>query len=188
MNEWFVKLSKFLSFILRHNPEKYNIKLDKKGYASLEDILEVLNDRFKNQDISIDTLKTMIEKSEKKRYEIKNDKIRAYYGHSFKKKIEFPELKENEYPKELYHGTTPNAFKKIKNEGIKKKGRQYVHLSEDIKTAIKVGKRRSKRPIVLKIDIDKAKKMGTRLSKSGDMYLANFIPSQSISKIKQNIP
>jgi len=29
----YVKLSKFLSFVLRHHPEQYNLELDEEGYA-----------------------------------------------------------------------------------------------------------------------------------------------------------
>ncbi len=183
MNYWFVKLSKFLSFILRHHPEKYNIKLDDQGYANLTEVLIVLNNRFKSQGITLNTLNEMIKKSGKKRFEIRNNKIRAYYGHSIEKKIKIPKLKENEYPKELYHGTTEKAFKKIKNEGIMKKERQYVHLSKDIKTAIKVGKRRTKNPLILKIDMDEAKKEGVNFYKSGDIFLADYIPAQCISLV-----
>jgi len=187
MNDWFVKLSKFLSFILRHHPEKYNIKLDDEGYASLKDVLAVLNNRFKSQEITTNTLKEMIKKSGEKRFEIRDNKIRAYYGHSIEKKIDIPELQENEYPKELYHGTTQNAFRKIKNEGIKKKGRQYVHLSKDIKTAIKVGKRRTKNPLILRIDMDKAKKEEINFYKSGDVFLADYIPAQCISLLYEKV-
>ena len=187
MNDWFVKLSKFLSFILRHHPEKYNIKLDDEGYANLKKVLIVLNNRFKSQEITINILEEMIKKSGKKRFEIRNNKIRAYYGHSFEKKIEIPKLKENEYPKELYHGTTEKAFRKIKNEGIKKKDRQYVHLSKDIKTAIKVGKRRTKNPLILKIDMDGAKKEEVNFYKSGDVFLADYIPAQCISLLFEKV-
>lgn len=182
MNHFYTKVSKFLSYVLRHHPEKYGLTLDKKGYANLERILNILDKRFQSKKITEDTLKNLIKQSDKNRFEITNDKIRAYYGHSIDKKIKLNEL--NKYPRKLYHGTPQNAYNKIKEEGIKKQGRQYVHLSQDIKTAKNVGKRRTKNPVILQIDVIRAKNEGIKFYKSGDMFLADQIPAKFISKLK----
>ena len=86
----------------------------------------------------------------------------------------------------LYHGTTKSAWEIIQREGIKSQSRQYVHLSKDIHTARLVGKRRTKNPIVLTIDTQKAKELDVTFYKSGDMFLTDFIPPESINKFKNN--
>jgi len=182
LNDFYIKISKFLSYILRHHPEKYELTLDEKGYTNLERILNILDDRFQSRKISIDTLRDMIKNSDKKRFEIKNGKIRAYYGHSLDKKIVLKEL--NQYPDKLYHGTTQNAYNKIKKEGIKKQRRQYVHLSKDIETAKIIGRRRTKTPVILEIDVSRAKNDGIKFYRSGDMFLADYIPAKFISTTK----
>jgi putative RNA 2'-phosphotransferase len=90
----------------------------------------------------------MIQVSEKQRHEIYAGKIRALYGHSVKEKI----MKEPTKPPDvLYHGTAHKFINNIFAVGLISKGRQYVHLSEDVNTAIIVGKRRDNNPVVLKL-------------------------------------
>lgn len=177
-----MKVSKFLSYILRHNPQKYDLKLDDKGFTDLNKVLKVLNDRFHNINIDRNFIENLIEESEKKRFQINNNEIRAYYGHSIDKKIKMtPTL---DIPEKLYHGTTISAFQKIKSQGLKSKGRQYVHLSKDISTAKEVGKRRTPSPIILEIDAKNARNQGINFYKSGDMILSDFIPSEYFSKLE----
>ena len=179
-----VRISKFLSFILRHHPEKYNLKLDNNGYADLKTVLNILSTQFKNEKISKETVELIIQNSKKTRFEIVEDKIRAFYGHSIDKKIDFKET--SAVPSKLYHGTTKKACKKILQEGITKQNRQYVHLSDNVRDAVLVGKRRTPIPTILEIDVIKAQESGINFYKSGDMFLADYIPPEFIRQNKAN--
>ena len=85
----------------------------------------------------------MIARSDKVRFEIKDDKIRALYGHS--SSILFNKIQKtaSKPPDILYHGTSPSAAKNIMSEGLRPMNRQYVHLSTDKNTALQVGKRKN---------------------------------------------
>ncbi len=185
MKKLYVSISKFLSYILRHHPEKFNIQLDSKGFTDLEKILDILNERYREIEITKQLIFDIIKNSDKIRFEIIHNKIRAVYGHSINKKIEMPEI-ENP-PNKLYHGTAKQAYLSIIQEGLKKKKRQYVHLSEDIETAKLVGGRRVKNPIILEIDVIKAKSEGFKFYKSHEIYLADYIPPKFISIYKRKI-
>lgn len=180
MGNFYVSLSKFLSYILRHHPEKFDICLDDKGFADLEKILRILKNRYPKKKITKKTLQEMIKRSNKKRFELREKKIRAYYGHSIDRKIKME--KAEMIPSFLFHGTTAKAYKKIQKLGLKKRNRQYVHLSKTIETAIDVGSRKTNRPILLRIDVLRAKKSGINFYKSGDMYLAERIPPRFLEK------
>ncbi|MFX1339511.1 MAG: RNA 2'-phosphotransferase [Promethearchaeota archaeon] len=183
MKKIYIKISKFLSYILRHGPDKVGLELDSNGFADLNEVLKVLNQRFKNFKVNITTLEEIIEQSEKKRFQIKNSKIRAFYGHSLDEKI-IMKLAED-LPPILYHGTNPKAYKAIKTIGLIKKKRQYVHLSKNMETAILVGKRKANNPLIIIIDVISAQNEGIKFYKSGDMYLADFIPPKFIKKANQ---
>jgi putative RNA 2'-phosphotransferase len=87
----------------------------------------------------------MIARSDKVRFEIKDDKIRALYGHSYSYSSSIPFTKiqkiASKPPDILYHGTSPSAVKNIMSEGLRLMNRHYVHLSTDKNTALQVGKR-----------------------------------------------
>lgn len=181
MNKLYIKISKFLSFILRHGPDKLGLELDSDGFADLNEVLKVLNNKFKNIKITKYTLEEIIKQSEKRRFQIEDSKIKAFYGHSIDAKIVMKLAAD--LPPILYHGTNLKAFNAIKSEGLIKKRRQYVHLSDTIETAILIGKRTSSNPIILKIDTKSAQPGGVKFYKSGDMYLTDFIPPQFINKV-----
>lgn len=96
------KLSKEISYALRHAPWKYELEMDEEGWVPIAQLLDALHRSEKWKNISGSDLKEMIEKSEKKRHEIKEGRIRAFYGYSIPMKI----WKEEKTPPDiLYHGT-----------------------------------------------------------------------------------
>lgn len=151
MNKKDIQVSKAISYALRHNPKEFGIMLDSEGWVDMSILLAALH--AARVDTSLEQIKRILNESEKKRFEIKGNRIRATYGHSIEQKIEYTPQKP---PTVLYHGTTHQAYREIAGlffgKGLKPMGRQYVHLSSDIKTAITVGKRRDPNPIVFAIN------------------------------------
>lgn len=136
-----------MSYILRHRPDQYHIVLDSEGWCSLEDIKDVLN-REIDKNITISVMEDVVAKMDKKRFEIKEGKIRAFYGHSMSTKI----VKEKtEPPVYLYHGTARKSLDSIKQNGLQPMDRQYVHLSETVELAALVGKRRDNKPYIIRV-------------------------------------
>lgn len=141
------KLSVFLSLVLRHNPGAANIKLDEHGWADVEELLAGIMATGRKIDMAM--LEEIVRTDNKQRYGFNDDKtlIRANQGHSIAVDVE---LKEQEPPEFLYHGTADRFLTAILEEGLKPMSRLYVHLSSDRETAIKVGRRHGK-PVVLLI-------------------------------------
>lgn len=139
--------SKFISLILRHHPEAAYIQLDEHGWADVEQLLSGM--KRAGTKISKEMLEEIVRTDEKQRYSFNEDKtlIRANQGHSIPVDVG---LQEQEPPEYLYHGTAAGYYESIMKQGLKPMSRLYVHLSKDIETAVKVGKRHGK-PIVLKI-------------------------------------
>ncbi len=141
------KLSVFISLVLRHKPDAAHITLDEHGWANVEELLDGINNTGRKIDMEI--LEEIVATDNKQRYSFNQDKtmIRANQGHSIPVDVE---LKEQEPPEFLYHGTATGFLDSIINEGLKPMSRLYVHLSKDTETALKVGKRHGD-PIILKI-------------------------------------
>ena len=171
-----VKISKYLSYILRHNPE--GLDIDKDGFVSITEILEKCKRKYpKINKKNLEKLASI----QDSRFQIKDDKIRALYGHSIPVKIELEIDKEINI---LYHGTTEEAAKEILLNGLKSKNRNKVHLSATKEGATRVGKRKTKNPVILKIDIEEARIDGIIFQKATDkVYLTDFIPSRFISRL-----
>lgn len=149
MSKLLNETSKFLSYVLRHEPQAIGLALDTEGWADINELISCANKSGKA--IDRDLIQRVVDTSDKKRFSISEDglRIRAAQGHSTASvAITYPEKVPPEF---LYHGTATRFLEAIKKEGLKPQERQYVHLSEDEQTAIAVGQRYGK-PVVLKIE------------------------------------
>jgi putative RNA 2'-phosphotransferase len=151
-----VRLSRFLSLVLRHNPGAIDLRLDAEGWAGVEDLLAAALSH--KVDIDRNVLERIVAEDAKRRYSFSADgtKIKANYGHSIEVDLR---LLAQDPPEILYHGTATANLDSIKRNGIKSGRRRYVHLSVDAATAAVVGKRHGK-PAVLKIDARRMRATG----------------------------
>lgn len=179
MEQYLIKMSKFMSLVLRHKPEAANIELDANGWANVQDLIMAMRLKYVDEGpIDIDFIRAVVAENNKKRFEFNEDetKIRARQGHSINVDVE---LKETEPPQVLYHGTAVHNKKAIEENGILKMNRQHVHLSDNIETALNVGKRHGK-PMVIYIHAEKLAREGHKfyLSNNG-VWLTDKIPAGS---------
>lgn len=166
-------ISKFLSLILRHDPGCIGLLLDTSGYAIISELLERL--KVKNICITYDDLLTIVKEDSKQRYKIREDglAIRANQGHSIDVDLG---LQGCIPPNILYHGTASKFVDAICAKGLVPGTRQYVHLSEEYKTAITVGKRHGI-PVVFTVYTGKMQHDGHAFYKSeNNVWLVKYVP------------
>jgi len=166
-------LSKQIAYILRHAPWEYELELDEEGWVPLDQLLEGLRSERGMADVTREDVEEMIRSSDKARFEIEGEMIRAYYGHSVpgklrKEKAEPPEL--------LYHGTVDRFLGSIRECGLKPMSRQYVHLSGDTGMANIVARRRGKGIVILPIRAREASHSGVVFYReSNGVWLADAV-------------
>lgn len=170
------RISRFLSFLLRHRPPDYPLRFDRQGFVSWGELLDMVQERF--PEITEEELLGIIEGSDKKRFEFREGRVRATYGHSFPVDLG---LEIVEPPAKLFHGTARDLAETALHNGLKPRGRQYVHLSPSLEDAIAVGKRRDPSPTILVIDSAAAQASGILFYASGPLYLASEIPATYLS-------
>jgi putative RNA 2'-phosphotransferase len=174
-----MSISKFISLILRHKPGEIGVKLDEYGYIKTSDLIKGLN--LKGYKVTISDIERIVAEDNKQRYSFNDDKskIKANQGHSITVNLE---LQPIEPPKVLYHGTATRFSESICKEGIKKQNRQYVHLSSDVETATKVGKRHGEL-VIFRIDSDQMYKDGYKFYLSENkVWLTDYVPIKYLSE------
>jgi len=172
-----IKISKFLSYVLRHKPESIGLTLEKNGWASIADILNHSKPHF-----SLEELKYVVENNDKKRFSFNDDLtlIKANQGHSINAELEFQKIIP---PNVLYHGTAEHFLKSILEKGLLKGKRHHVHLSKNIETASKVGKRHGKL-VILKIDAKQMHQDDYQFYLSlNQIYLVDYVPPHYLTVI-----
>ena len=175
-----VRLSRVVSHALRHQPARYGLALDPEGWAAVADLLAALRrHRREWAALAPADLQRMIDRSDKPRFELHGERIRARYGHSVP--VE-PAGRPTPPPALLYHGTTPEAARRILAEGLRPMRRRFVHLSVDEDTARQVGRRRTSRPVVLLVRAGAAHEAGVRFYEGGPgIWLADRVPPGFLS-------
>ena len=172
------KVSKKLSYMLRHSTEPLYISLDN-GWADTAGIIRALKEKY--PEVNTDVLEQIVSEDEKGRYSFNEDhtKIRANQGHSIPGvRIE---MEQPEPPEFLYHGTATRFLDVIMKEGLKPMSRQYVHISSDMDTAVQTGKRHGK-PVVLVIRAKDLVGDGHPLYRSSNgVWLAESVPTEYFS-------
>ncbi len=168
--------SRFLSLVLRHQPEKLLIKLDKEGWTDVNILLNKMN-------LTIDQLDWIVENNNKKRFSYNSDKtlIRANQGHTLNK-IEIAYKKCLPNIGILYHGTSKELESIILKKGLNKMSRNHVHLSKEIETAKNVASRKSKNIIIFKVNAPKMIMDGISIYISDNgVYLTDNVPPEYIT-------
>ena len=172
-----VHTSKFLSLVLRHQPEKIGITLDSAGWVDVRELLDALARH--GAALSEAGLRDVVESSDKKRFAFSEDglRIRASQGHSVGVDLGYRPATP---PDVLYHGTVARFICSIRATGLDKGKRHHVHLSRDVETATKVGGRRGE-AIVLTIDAAGMARDGRVFYVSANgVWLTDHVPSEYI--------
>jgi putative RNA 2'-phosphotransferase len=138
--------SKFLSYVLRHGPESIGITLDGGGWVAIDALLAA--SARHGHVISREALGEIINASGKRRFEVRDGRIRAAQGHSVPVDLGLEPVPP---PAVLYHGTVARFLPGILAQGLRPGKRLHVHLSADTGTAAVVGARRG-RPVILQVN------------------------------------
>lgn len=169
------RLSKLLSLILRHRPEKFGLVLVEQGFVPLADLLAAVRRERGFERVTEEQIRAVVASSDKQRFEIRGGEIRARYGHSVPEAVHYSAV---EPPEILYHGTSPGALPAIRAQGLRPMRRQYVHLSTTVEQARAVGRRHSPVPVVLTVRARAARQAGVEFYRPEErLYLSAAIPT-----------
>jgi putative RNA 2'-phosphotransferase len=171
------RTSKFLSLVLRHEPERVGLKLDDAGWTGVDDLLRAVNQH--GTPLTLEELKHIVATSDKRRFAISDDaqRIRANQGHSIEVDLQYAPQTP---PEVLYHGTAMRFLDLIRRDGLHRMERHDVHLSAETKLTLQVGGRHGK-PVLLTIRAGDMHRAGHefRISANG-VWLVKHVPPQFI--------
>ena len=182
----YVSLSKAMSKALRHQPERLGITLAADGSVAVEELIDALNRRGGwPRTLDEHDIMQVVEHGTKQRFAVEDGRIRARYGHSLPVAVSYERA---EPPAVLYHGTSPASLEHILAEGLLPMGRQVVHLSTDVPTAVQVGARHGGRAEVLQVDAAAAARDGIAFYRgNGSTWLADRVPARYLQLVPREL-
>jgi putative RNA 2'-phosphotransferase len=175
-----VRMSKFLSKHLRHEPERIGLALEAGGWVRVDDLLDACaRARFA---ISREELDEVVARNSKQRFsfDASGERMRANQGHSVAVDLQ---LEPQPPPEILFHGTGERSVPDILREGLQKRSRHHVHLSPDIATARAVGARHG-RPVVLEVAAGAMHRAGHAFFRSENgVWLTDAVPPEFLKHV-----
>ncbi len=180
-----VLLSKLMSGLLRHFPWEAGLVLDDEGWVDIDELVKGIREKWRRKDlykwVTREHVIAVALLDPKGRFEVRDNKIRARYGHSIKVAVKYS---PDDSIYKLYHGTRRDNVERILVEGIKPMKRQWVHLSLNIPDACDTGRRHGGIPVVLKVNADCLRKKNLQVYRaSRSVYVVEYVPPECIESI-----
>jgi putative RNA 2'-phosphotransferase len=170
------RFSRWMAYVLRHNPERYGLQPDRHGFVALEDFLQIAARRY--PEISPERLQELIASSSS-RFEVTSGRVRARYGHSIP--VE-PAGEPVVPPAALYHGTEAQRLEAMLAEGLRPSDRRFLHLSETVEEAVAIARRKTEQPAVIRVRAQEAHAAGIPFYREGNVYLTTSVPAELLSQ------
>lgn len=174
-------LGRVMTGILRHFPEKYGLAVDEHAWISLPQLVQAISRQHRGYHwLRAHHLVAIAESDPKGRYEVKDDRIRATYGHTLDVQLDLPT--EN-IPDELFFPVTPEEASIVLEVGLKPTDRRKVHLSRTSGDAHAAGVVRTPEPVILVVDTRRARDSGLVIMKAGKtVFLVDQVPAEYLRR------
>lgn len=173
--------SKFLSYVLRHEPQAIGLELDSEGWARVDALID--GAAREGRQLTPELIAEVVASNDKKRFALSADqqRIRAVQGHS-SASVNL-QLAEKQPPAVLYHGTASRFMASIDEKGLIPGSRHHVHLSQDMATAEAVGQRYGK-VVILKVAAQDMQAQGFKFYQAENgVWLTDHVPVDFLSPL-----
>jgi putative RNA 2'-phosphotransferase len=183
-------LGRSMAGVLRHFPDRYSLQIDKNGWIDLRDFIDALQSRNRRlRFLKPHHVVGLIETDPKGRYQFRDGRIRATYGHTIDVELDLPT--EN-IPDVLFYPTTEGALGDLQASGLKPADRKMVHLSRTYEAALEAGRVRNPNPVIVEIDATAARAAGHVIMKAGKtVFLTKEVPGEFLhraERVEEELP
>ncbi|XP_075043784.1 tRNA 2'-phosphotransferase 1 isoform X2 [Mixophyes fleayi] len=152
-----VRLSKLLSYALRHGAVTLGLPLGSDGFVPVSSLLRL--PQFRS--FSLDDVERVVRCNDKQRFTLRRSEpegqleIRANQGHSLQVEVDLTPL-GTELPPQAIHGTYLCHWPSIRSHGLSRMKRTHIHLSTQLPGEIVISGMRKDCEVAIFIDLPKA--------------------------------
>jgi len=169
------RITRLLAFMLRHEPEQFDVDVDAHGFADVNEVLRALEERLGGP-LSLEELTAAVEGGDRRRYEIREGRIRALYGHS----IEVEPGPESRPPEVLHIAVPTRDVERARRFGLRGGRRRFLHLAVDAEDALAAGRRTAQEYTLIRVLAIDAWEQGVHFYDRGSLWLAEELPTHLI--------
>jgi putative RNA 2'-phosphotransferase len=170
------RFSRWMAYVLRHNPERYGLQPDRHGYVDIDEFVHIAKHRY--PELSPERLREFVGATGSARFEIAGGQVRARYGHSIP--VE-PVGEPVAPPAQLYFGTESSRVPAILSGGLSPVDRRVVHLSVSMEEAFAIARKKTDQPAVFRVLAKEAADAGIAFYRESSLYLVSHIPARFLA-------
>ena len=180
-------MARIVAGILRHFPPRYGLAAEKTGWVQMRDLVQAIRNQHRNYPwLKAHHIVALAMTDPKGRYEIRDDAIRATYGHTVEVELDLP---TDNIPESLFYPVTPEEKELVLEVGLRPTDRKKVHLSLTAQDAYNAGKVRCETPTILSVDTQKAVAGGHVIQRAGKtVFLVDEVPPEMLSLYEGSPP
>ena len=166
------RITRSLAYMLRHQPDQFDLELDRFGYADVVEVVQALNERL-DEPIEEEDIEDAVQAGASTRYEITDGKIRALYGHS----IDVEPGESAKPPEFLYVGLPVRDAERALKTGLRGGRRRFLHLALTEESAGETGRRLAKEYTLVEVHALDAWEEGINFYDRKSLFLSDTIPT-----------
>lgn len=166
------RITRSLAYMLRHQPEQFDLELDEYGFGELDDVVQALNERL-GEAVEEEDVHAAVTSGDRVRYEIDGGRIRALYGHS----IEVKPGEPSKPPPLLYVGVSSADAERARRYGLRAGRRRFLHLALTPEDALETGRRSARNYVVITVNALDAWEEGINFYDRKSLFLSDPIPT-----------
>ena len=178
------RIGRMMALILRHQPERFGLTMDGRGWVDLDGFVQAICDARQNYArwLRKQHIVALVETDEKGRYQIDGGMVRATYAHSVNVNLDdLPEAQVDQ----LYFPVSEEEMDLVLEAGLRPSDRNKIHLSATPEKAYSAGRVHIADPLLLEIDVKKASDSGNFIFRAGkSVYITDAVEPEHLSKFE----
>jgi putative RNA 2'-phosphotransferase len=176
------RIGRMMALILRHQPERFGLTMDGRGWVDLDGFVNAILDARPNYArwLRKQHIVALVETDEKGRYQIDGGMIRATYAHSVNVNLDdLPEAQVDH----LYFPVSEEEMDLVLESGLRPTDRNKIHLSATPEKAYSAGRVHIADPLLLEVDVKKASDAGNFIFRAGkSVYITDAVEPEHLAK------
>ncbi len=172
-------LGRILLFVLGRKPDEFGLVPDPEGYVAYKELLKALHEEPGWSHVRRSHINELLMGKHRALFDADDHRIRAIDRHWRVAGETSANLRE--VPKILYTPVRTRAHPAVLERGLHSRETAPIVLSADKEMAMRIGKRRDQRPVLVEVLAEAAGEGGISFFPFGMLFLGTHIPAMFIS-------
>ena len=169
-------LTRLLIYILGYKPDEFGLVPDHDGYVSYKELIQAIHEEQGWGYVRRGHINEVLLSNDRVCFEYDEDRIRARERAWHFDVNQSPQ----NLPKILFTGVRRKAHPHVMDKGLQSAQGKFLPLSQEKAMALRIGRRRDQKPVMIEVQADQAKKEGILFITFGQLFLATDIPAKYV--------